>query len=350
MNTRDQKNREPWLAVNLSYFFAGLGQIYAGRVLRGIVYFLSLIALTLLAIWKIFAPQGDIRYGVGFAGAAALLYLWNLIDAYITTKRGNDPGFQKDRKLTRDPWLAVFFNQVAPGLGHLYIQQTLLGLILVGIYAVLYAFQQLTVFLGFLAVMLSAGAVAHVYFQAPSRREQSRKPIIFLVIAILVYGVSTTAVPFYVESEVMRNFTTSSNHMAPAIYKGDRFFVRVLPSEKYQRGDVLVFELPGDTTWIYLRRLIGLEGDRVEIREDSTVYVNGVPAFAPEHPAARSIPGGVYAQPGDPYTVPQEAFFFLADNADNSEDSRNYGAVSVSNVIGRAYKIYWPLSRSGPVE
>ncbi len=344
-----QHNREPWLAVNLSYFFAGIGQIYAGRLTRGFLLIAGLILLTLLAVWQIFAPDGDILYGAGFAGAAAIVYIWNLLDAFYATRHSNTLPFEEDRKSSRDPWLAVFFSQVVPGAGHLYLRKTIPGLLLVGLYAILYVYERFSVYLGLLAVVLTAFAGLHAYFQAPVRREQNRKPILLLIAAILIYGAVTTIVPFYVKSELIRNFTTSSNYMAPTIYKGDRFFVRPLPHEQYQRGDVLVFEMPGDTTWIYLRRLIGREGDRVEIREDSRVYVNGEPAFNPEWLSIEYVPEGKYAQPGDPYRVPDDSFFLLADNPAHSEDSRHFGAVSETNVIGKAYKIYWPLARAGPV-
>lgn len=349
MNECSQTEKEPWLAVNLSYFFAGIGQLYAGNTLRGIFLIVLLSAVSTLGFWQIFAPSGNVIFGAGFLIAGGILYIWNLFDAYEFARRGNPVEFEEMRKKNRDPWLAVFFTQIVPGAGHIYLRKTYPGFLFIGIYAVLYAFQQLSIFLGFAAVALSVIAALHAYFQSPVRREPTSKPIMILLTVMVIYGITTKVVPFYVESNLIRNFTTSSGYMAPAIHEGDRFFVRQLPADKYSRGDVLVFEMPGDTTWIYLRRLIAFEGEKVEIREDSSVYVDNRLLSLPGDQVT-TIPDGDYAVPGQPYIVPEDHLFLLAERPEEGEDSRHFGGVAQENLIGHAYKIYWPLYRAGPVE
>jgi signal peptidase I len=53
---------------------------------------------------------------------------------------------------------------------------------------------------------------------------------------------------------------------------------------------------------------------------------------------------------GEPYKVPENHIFLIGDNTTNSHDSRDFGAIPLSDVIGKAYKIYWPLSRRGPIK
>lgn len=344
------RNSEPWLAVNLSFFFAGIGQIYAGKVKRGLLLLSVLIMLTVFALWQVFAPRGDVLVGAVTALIAVLFYVWNLFDAYYSTRKSNTDSYEESRKKSRDPWLAVFFTQVIPGAGHIYLRKNLTGLVLVGLYAVAYAFQQISIYIGLGAAAITAIAGFHAYFQAPERREQSRNPILVLTGVILLYGVLTTAIPHYVKSDLIRNFTTTSNGMAPAIYKEERFFVRPMPPREYQPGDVLVVELTRDTTWIYLRRLVATGGDLVEIQSDSTLYLNGQPVTGEDWTADGYVPEGEYAGPDDPFQVPENSVFLLADNSAGNRDSRHFGAVQRTNIIGKAYKIYWPLSRAGPVE
>jgi signal peptidase I len=342
-------NKEPWFAVNLSYFFAGIGQLYAGRSIRGIVLIVSLLILAVTGIWQIFTPSGNIIYGAGFLIASAILYIWNLFDAYEFTRRGNHPSFEQERKSQRDPWLAVFLTQIAPGAGHLYLRENIQGFIFLFLFVIFYAFQGIYIALGVVSIAVSAAAAIHVYFKAPVRRELSLRPLIILIAVMIVYGTGSRMIPFYLKSDVIRNFTTSSNDMAPVIYRGERFFVHQEQPDEYQRGDVLVFELPGDTTWIYLRRLIALPGESVVITPDSSVLVNDTPLRI-DGKSITTTPEGQYALPGEPYVVPDGQFFLLAEQPAGSRDSRYFGGITHENIIGHAYKIYWPLNRAGPVK
>ncbi len=108
------------------------------------------------------------------------------------------------------------------------------------------------------------------------------------------------------------------------------------------RGDIIVFRFPGDRSKDYIKRVIGLPGDTVEVRE-RVVYVNGRPLN--EHYAVHK--GNLYGNDtsaGDnfgPYTVPDGRVFVMGDNRENSYDSRFWGTLPMSDIKGKAFIIYF---------
>ena len=123
--------------------------------------------------------------------------------------------------------------------------------------------------------------------------------------------------------------------------------------DTYKRGDIVVFTPPPD--WVqddgtpFIKRVIGLGGDTVDIH-DGSVYINGTKLV---EPYLYADPKGSTPQPttvqGDQHqwTVPQGDLFLMGDHRANSEDSRTFGTVPVSQVIGRAWLRYWPLDTFG---
>lgn len=131
-----------------------------------------------------------------------------------------------------------------------------------------------------------------------------------------------------------------------------------------QRGDVVVFHPPHDPARNYVKRLVGIPGDTLEMR-DKALYVNGVAVAEPfarfideggdaVHPNMRWQSNHLIASSGDgyrpsrdnwgPIVVPAERFFMLGDNRDNSEDSRYWGFVSRKAIRGRPWFVYYSFA------
>ncbi|MGL6339927.1 MAG: signal peptidase I, partial [Waterburya sp.] len=124
----ETNNKEPWLAVSLSKLLPGIGQIYAGKVLKGYIILFSYFLLLIIAILLLISPQGN--YGLGIAVliiAVSILPIWNLFDAHQTARSRNSPEFESVRKQNKDAWLGVFLSSFIPGLGHAYLGKWLLG-------------------------------------------------------------------------------------------------------------------------------------------------------------------------------------------------------------------------------
>ncbi len=144
-------------------------------------------------------------------------------------------------------------------------------------------------------------------------------------------------------------FKIPASSMHPTLKKGDRILVEV--SEKYvpQRGDVIVFKYPKDRSRSFLKRAVAFGGESVEIK-DGGIYINGDKLKGPPFQKLRYESLGEFGIEGKPFVVPDRSVFVLGDNSQNSRDSRYLGSVPEADVIGKAYKIYWPPSRMGPVE
>ncbi len=112
---------------------------------------------------------------------------------------------------------------------------------------------------------------------------------------------------------------------------------KFLPYKEPKRGDVIVFKYPNNPEVAYVKRLIGMPGDKVEM-VGRTVYVNGQPLAEPY--TQYIDPGSIYARFG-PYVVPQNHYFAMGDNRDNSQDSRFWGSVPRDYMLGKALVIYW---------
>ncbi len=100
-------------------------------------------------------------------------------------------------------------------------------------------------------------------------------------------------------------------------------------------GDIIVFHAPGASDMDYIKRVIGLPGDQVRIT-DGIVYVNNQPLYEPYIAESPRYTGT--------WDVPQNEYFVLGDNRNNSSDSHMWGFVPHEDIVGRALLIYWPLS------
>jgi signal peptidase I len=108
-----------------------------------------------------------------------------------------------------------------------------------------------------------------------------------------------------------------------------------------KRGDVVVFEAPGYADRDFIKRIIGIPGDKVEIR-DSVVYINDEPLYEPYTQGTTNCPCG-------PWEVPEGQYFVLGDHRSGSSDSRAsaVGMVPEGKIIGKTWFSYWPLSDVG---
>jgi signal peptidase I len=133
--------------------------------------------------------------------------------------------------------------------------------------------------------------------------------------------------------------------MMPSLVDQERIFVNkfVYRLEPIERDDIVVFRYPYDPSKSYIKRVIGMAGDRIRI-DAGQVYVNGealdesyVPA---EYTDSRTFPEVV---------VPANSYYVLGDHRSMSDDSRNFGPVNQSFIYGKAVFGYWPMDKLGRV-
>ena len=354
--------KEPWLAVILSRFWAGIGQIYAGRMRRGWVLILAEAALWVFGAWCVFSYKGNTVTAVVVLVVLGAIRIWNLFDAHKCARRRNSMECEAARKAEKDPWLAVFLSSVIPGLGQLYIRKRLLGIvfILCSIVLLLMRKEWLEWALG-LGAVFAAFVCYHAYASSRVRREGSKRLAVTIVGVILVLGLwgyaRILSKKYFVEAfripEVAEYLPEELKRvpggMAPTIRRGDMILVRKSSTYMPKRGDVVVFKSSADGGVPLVERVAALGGESVEIR-DGSVYINGEKTECPRLKDIEYISDGKFGVNGEAFKVPVGSLFVLGDNSVNSLDSREFGAVAESDLIGRAYKIYWPPARMGPIE
>jgi signal peptidase I len=179
---------------------------------------------------------------------------------------------------------------------------------------------------------------------AKKTRSRSRSAIEWLIVVAIAVLVS-----LLIRTYVFQTFYIPSGSMEPTLQIGDRILVSKLSVElgTVHRGDIVVFKAPaavvtqcGDNVTDLVKRVIGLPGDHLT-SVGNVIKVNGVALkqpWIPNEPLGRAI-GNV--------TVPKNDYFMVGDNQPASCDSRYWGDVPRSSIIGKAFLRIWPLGRFG---
>jgi signal peptidase I len=174
---------------------------------------------------------------------------------------------------------------------------------------------------------------------------------------IVEYAVTIAAaalVAFLIQAFAVKPFRIPTPSMADTVRTGDRVLIDRIEYHfrAVHRGDVIVFGGQGPIP--LLKRVVGVPGDTLSLR-DGELYVNGQPA--PDSYVRRvdgviepTKPGPNAAEPWSlsrPFTVPAGQYFVMGDNRTESADSRFWGTVARSDIIGRAFVVYWPPGQIG---
>jgi signal peptidase I len=163
-----------------------------------------------------------------------------------------------------------------------------------------------------------------------------------VTVLLLLFGTTSIVQAYVIPTGSMENNLLVGDHLlvdklayAPAGSLGKL----LLPYTEVKRGDIIVFRYPPDITLTYVKRVIGVPGDRVRM-EDKQLFLNGRPLAEPYtvHNTRYLIPSrDSFAE----LTVPMGHYFALGDNRDNSSDSRVWGFVPRENIVGKPLLIYW---------
>ncbi len=189
-------------------------------------------------------------------------------------------------------------------------------------------------------------------FQKSTAREYFESIVVAVILALFIRTFVVQA--FKIPTGSMEPNLLVGDHLlvnkfifAPTLNPAERF---VLPMREIRRGDVVVFKFPEEPERDFIKRVIGLPGDSVELR-NRQIFVNGNQL---EEPYAHYLfPVGEGQESGSfdvrerygPVTVPTQHYFMMGDNRDNSQDSRYWGFLPQHYVKGRALMIYWSFEQ-----
>lgn len=178
-------------------------------------------------------------------------------------------------------------------------------------------------------------------FWTPERKKDAREWVVSIVTALIAV--------FIIRSFFFTIIRVDGESMTDTLQNNDRLFVTVLDMKLHgpDRFDVVITHYD-DTRKEYVKRVIGLPGDVLEIKS-GVLYVNGEayeePFLSPGRTVTYSLPQNDYG----PVEVPEGSYFVMGDNRDNSRDSRRIGCVSEDKIVGKVRYIIWPFSRIGRV-
>jgi signal peptidase I len=171
------------------------------------------------------------------------------------------------------------------------------------------------------------------------------------IILVLVVGFT-----FVLRTFVIQTFSIPSGSMLPTLHVGDRIIVNKLSYDFHgvHRGDIVVFKRPPLESQNYsdlVKRVVGLPGETIS-SVNGTVYINGKPlvvSWLPSGPQAFTGPLASDAHPEfnmpGPVKIPAGDYYVMGDNRTDSEDSRFFGPIPKSLIVGRAVAVVWPVSR-----
>ncbi len=294
-----------------------------------------------------------------------------------------------DPQTRRSPWSAAALSLVSTGLGHVYCGRIVRGL---GLFCASLLFAPLVFALALAppstpalaALLLAAAAVIGLYLFAaldawrlaracpgPFTPRDYNHPAVYVLLGLvgLIYPAATLV---YLRGHVLEPFYVPSSDMAPTVLNGDRILANklALASSMPDRGDVVVFRAPGRPGLSWIKRVIGLPGDRVAVR-GGEVFVNGkklerdrVPdshlsavggqlrgeVYAEYHGGRRyliQLGGGAKAADFPEKAVPEGCYFLLGDNRDRSLDSRGLGFIARGDIVGGVAYVYLPAESWG---
>jgi signal peptidase I len=258
----------------------------------------------------------------------------------------------------RKPWIAGLLSLIQPGFGHVYNGEIRRALAIYAISflsspAIILCLHRRFVIIFLVSYVIFALAYYGLVFAdaiRTARRNRDHfvpkaynKVVVYLGIFLLVVCLNLSLASI-IKSNFIQAYKSPSASMEPTLLIGDHMLVdRTEAARSPRRGDVIIFEFPEDSSKDFVKRVVAVGGDRVEIR-DKVLFVNGTQAHEPyvSHKEANLVPASM--NPRDnygPQVVPVDSYFMLGDNRDRSYDSRFFGCVPKSKVKGTVKSLYW---------
>lgn len=375
LDQNTQRNREPWLALSLSWLVPGGGQFYVKSYARGTIFIILAILFYIFWLASLISTKCSIFASTAIRLCSFIIVrVFACVDAYKLAKRFNTGEFEAARTESKDPWLAVFLSLLLPGLGHGYTRQW----VPFGLYFLVFCvLKMLSNRIGYVVAGLLLFRVfvcIHAYISTTIGRTPGKKAITAFAIFLISIGCfKSILLPWltgaYLGGTVSATWGPS---MEPTIRTSDKLVINKLMYTKHDPkvGDIIVLKIPKyveipknvpkRTAYMLCKRVVAVGGESVQVKGDK-VYVNGeerrfkISEDASENFSYDEIASGgnkvwepyVIFGVTEPYRVPEGCYFVLGDNIQNSMDSRYCGAFPKDKIIGKVVKIYWPLRRIG---
>lgn len=172
------------------------------------------------------------------------------------------------------------------------------------------------------------------------------KKIYYLLFDLIQTLVIAGAIFVVIYAFLFRPYQVNGHSMDPTFQNGEYVLTNLisLRFSPLKRGDIVVFVAPPDKEKDYIKRIIGLPGDRVKI-SGGAVYLNGNKLDQVSFLSSDvRTNGGAFLGEGDEVIVPEGQYFVMGDNREFSSDSREWGFVTKNAIIGKSFLVYWPFN------
>jgi signal peptidase I len=187
---------------------------------------------------------------------------------------------------------------------------------------------------------LDTNQIEYIPEQAHSKRKRSG----FLSFVVDIFETLVLSVVLFVSVNIISaRIRVDGDSMVPTLISGEYVVVNRMSYRlgNPHRGDIIVFHFPRNPAEEYIKRIIGLPGDMIEVM-NGTVYINGQPLDESYLDVKVNYTGK--------WEVPQGHLFVLGDNRNNSSDSHDWGTVPMNYVVGKAVMVYWPPPEWGLID
>lgn len=261
----------------------------------------------------------------------------------------------------RNPWIAGIFTFFTIGLGHLYAGYSKRGIFLFSVgqlalmtVTLLMIYYYPNAFVLLMVITFVVGYYGYCIIDAVILAKQKRygyklknynKWYVYLGCWVFATLVINPVVGATIKSLYVQAYKIPAGSLEPTILVGDHILAKKWFEVRkgINRGDMIIFSYPKNKSIDYIKRVIASGGDTIELR-NKEVIINGKTIEEPYviHTDPNIIPMEIAPRDNyGPVTVPENSFFVMGDNRDNSNDSRFWGYLDRESVKGKAYSIYW---------
>lgn len=272
-----------------------------------------------------------------------------------------------DTKIRR-AWLAGLLTLLSPAVGYAYVGKIQKGIIISLLLLLLYP--TLAIFLTvkitktmlLCLVIFPITIICLLFFDCYKTAKRSNTSYVLkpynkwwtYISLYIVFGILLTSLSQnYTRNNSIQAFKIPAGSMLPTLQIGDHLLVDkgIYKNQVIQQGDIVVFPIPKKPQIDYIKRVVALAGETIEI-SNKELFINGVKhenKYA-SHIDTRVIPKG--SSPRDnfgPIQIPEDSVFVMGDNRDNSYDSRFYGVIPTETVKGKFIQIYWSWDVKKPL-
>lgn len=197
----------------------------------------------------------------------------------------------------------------------------------------------------YLAMGLIIAVAVLRYFIKKDKGSSKRKKVLKFIFEYADSARSASILALIIVTLIIQTFKIPTGSMIPTLNIGNHLMVNkfIYYFKKPKRGDIIVFVYPVNPKKDFIKRLVGLPGETIEVK-DGSVFINGEELRAPQTIAERHYYNeGMYGE--GLIKIPDNTYFVMGDNTRNSKDSRFWGFVPKKNLLGKAFFVYWPLTK-----